>query len=229
MAKKYNTRSVVLAHHLIDHIETYLLQRERKNIVNRFGLPFLVVLRGLFFYRPLLDFSKHDIYSYHIFNKVSYYVDKSNFSNVYRRNFFRKKIEKLTLFEKYRLLTEIKVKNFERYEINKKVDFHFSLISENDKLLLSVFRTYPLLLQKLLVVKFLVVNFYEVSYRYKRKKIDEIVRMINKQKKETILVPLRFHYFLVIEPRYCYLSYVPKKENFSFQLASFKTFKFVKK
>lgn len=231
VAEKYNTRNVVLAHHLTDHIETYLLQKQRKNIVNHFGLPFLTKLQGLFIFRPLLDFSKSDIYSYLAWHKISYFTDKSNFSVIYQRNFFRKRVEKLTIFEKYKLLTEIKTKNFERYEIRKKVNFYFSLASENEKLVLSVLKDYPLFLQKLLVVKFLVINFYEVSYGYKRKKIDEIIRIINysnHQKSNYVLVPLRLNYSLVIEPHYCYLSKVPARKEFCFQIENPKTFKFFK-
>lgn len=39
LADKYQTKYIVVAHHLNDHLETYLLQKKRKSLVEHWGLP----------------------------------------------------------------------------------------------------------------------------------------------------------------------------------------------
>jgi tRNA(Ile)-lysidine synthase len=39
LADKYQTKYIVVAHHLNDHLETYLLQKQRQSLVDYWGLP----------------------------------------------------------------------------------------------------------------------------------------------------------------------------------------------
>ena len=39
LAQKYQTKYIVVAHHFDDHLETYLLQKQRKSLVEYWGLP----------------------------------------------------------------------------------------------------------------------------------------------------------------------------------------------
>ena len=39
LADKYQTKYIVVAHHLDDHLETYLLQKQKKTLVEHWGLP----------------------------------------------------------------------------------------------------------------------------------------------------------------------------------------------
>ncbi len=140
VARKNKSNHVVLAHHSDDHIETYLLQKERKSLVNHWGLSAKVSWSGkkkerIWLMRPLLNTDKKKIYEYLQQKKITYSLDQSNFLPIYRRNIIRQKVNKLSNWEKMRLLEEIiaqnqnlsYTKNLLKELIKKAVKENFSL------------------------------------------------------------------------------------------------------
>ena len=54
--KKYSFDGLLVAHNEDDSIETYLLQKKRKNLVFHYGLADKNIIKGMTVLRPLLGF-----------------------------------------------------------------------------------------------------------------------------------------------------------------------------
>lgn len=114
LADKYQADTVMVGHHLQDHLETYLLQLGRKAIVDYYGLQTETNIQNIKVYRPLLKYHKSDLIEYCQNNNVPYNIDESNLSKDYQRNSLRiDKINKLNTKEIESLLLEISEKNKE--------------------------------------------------------------------------------------------------------------------
>ncbi|MDX2360981.1 MAG: tRNA lysidine(34) synthetase TilS [Crocinitomicaceae bacterium] len=80
---------LVLGHHADDQVETFFLNLARKSGV--MGLAAMPFEHGRLL-RPLLDFSKNEIYDYSKELGIEWREDQSNSSNTYRRNLLRNKL-----------------------------------------------------------------------------------------------------------------------------------------
>jgi len=121
LAQKYQTKYIVVGHHLDDHLETYLLQKKRKSFVEYWGLPLKAKQGKYWIIRPLLSLDKQQIYHYLTENKVNYAVDATNQLPIYQRNIIRQKLDSLNKEEKVFLEKEIRDKNRELKRIKKSV------------------------------------------------------------------------------------------------------------
>ena len=118
VAKKHGASSVLVAHQQDDVIETYLMQKNRKNLVKYWGIREKNTILGVEVIRPLLSYSKQELLEYDIKNKIPYSIDESNLTDHYSRNKVRHSIvEKLTEDERKMLILEIKnhQKNDEKF------------------------------------------------------------------------------------------------------------------
>jgi len=88
-AKKCNAEKIATAHNLSDNAETILLNFVKGTGIK--GLAGIPVSRKNII-RPILCLSSDEIRKYLNANKISYKVDKSNFSNDYERSFLRNEI-----------------------------------------------------------------------------------------------------------------------------------------
>ena len=86
---KVPNSKLVLAHHLNDQLETFLLQLLRNAGIA--GLSGMKPVNNKLL-RPLLNFKKEEIYSLAIERKISWREDKSNAKNDYNRNRLRNEI-----------------------------------------------------------------------------------------------------------------------------------------
>ncbi len=110
----YHFDSVLLAHHLDDLLETYLLQKMRNNLVIYYGLQEETYIKEIKIIRPLLTYEKKDLIEYCRVNKIPFSIDKTNLENNYLRNQIRHQIiEKMDRKEKELLLQEINDRNKE--------------------------------------------------------------------------------------------------------------------
>jgi tRNA(Ile)-lysidine synthase len=121
LAAKYQTKYIVIAHHQGDYLETYLLQKERKSLVDYWGLPIKAKLGKFWILRPLLSFDKNYICQYLLEKKITYANDFTNQLAIYQRNIIRQKLANLSEEEKKELKKEIDEKNQELKEVKKKV------------------------------------------------------------------------------------------------------------
>ena len=94
-AKKYNSKTVMLAHNKNDNIETLIYRIIKGTSIA--GLTSIPENRDIYF-RPFLSVEKKEILDF--LNKINqpYLIDSSNFDVVHKRNLIRKEI--LPLFEK---------------------------------------------------------------------------------------------------------------------------------
>lgn len=87
--EQYNCKYLVVAHHLNDSLETYILQKRRNNIVKHYGLDYKTKLLNMDVIRPLVNVKKEEILKYCLDNNINYSIDKSNYDNKYARNKIR--------------------------------------------------------------------------------------------------------------------------------------------
>lgn len=106
--------ALLVAHNQDDLIETYLMQKHRKNLVIFYGIQRDVSLFGMRVVRPLLAFPKDSLKQYCDDNKVPYSIDKTNLLPIYTRNKIRLDVvSKMDDEEKELVIKEIKCKNDE--------------------------------------------------------------------------------------------------------------------
>lgn len=119
---QYHGEAVLLAHHLDDHLETYMMQKQRNSHGEYYGIKDDTYLYGCRIIRPLMRYTKQDLLAYCIEHHVSYGFDESNFSNDYTRNRIRHTyIDHMTRNEKEQLAKEIQLKNEQLESCMKKV------------------------------------------------------------------------------------------------------------
>ena len=115
--------ALLVAHQQDDHLETYLLQKERKNLVNYFGIAPETTINGMRVLRPLLNLTKVDTKNICDSNNIPYAIDKTNLLPIFKRNKIRLQvINKLLPRTRDALLEEIKHKNIELKTLLEKVD-----------------------------------------------------------------------------------------------------------
>lgn len=175
-AQEYQTQYVLLAHHLDDQIETFLMRLMRGATLS--GLGCMQAKHGLYL-RPLLNATKADIYHYLAQNNLSYRIDSTNNSDKYLRN----RIRKLTP-----LLSEVDVRfqsNFARTlnKIQEANTFIAGLakqelekVTENKKLNLDKFWQLEPFLQKQVLLEWLYQK--QVSFLQSEKFVLEILRFL---------------------------------------------------
>ena len=112
--KQNGLDGLVVGHHQDDHLETYLLQKQRNSIVNCFGLNEKTMIFDVDVYRPLLNYSKKELLECCEKNSIPFSIDKTNLENHYSRNIIRHNVvEKMSKEEREKLLKEIDSKNNE--------------------------------------------------------------------------------------------------------------------
>ena len=115
--------ALLVAHQQDDHIETYLLQKDRKNLPNYFGIAPETEIMGMKVLRPLLNLTKKDTQQICDRDSIPYAIDKTNLLPMFKRNKIRMGIiNKLLPRTRAALLEEIKQKNKELEALFTKLD-----------------------------------------------------------------------------------------------------------
>lgn len=119
VCEKENAAGVLVAHQQDDVIETYLMQKKRRNLVKKYGISRENTIFGVKVIRPLLAYSKQQLREYDEENNVPFSIDESNLTDHYTRNKIRHSIvEKLTKEEREEILKELSEKR-ENKQVNK--------------------------------------------------------------------------------------------------------------
>lgn len=119
LVDEHGCEGVLVAHQLDDLIETYLIQKERKQIPVTYGLERETLINNLRIVRPLLSISKQDCRMYCLNHHVPFGDDESNFTDDYLRNRLRHQIvEKMSLDEKHEMAKMIHDKNEEKRNVD---------------------------------------------------------------------------------------------------------------
>ena len=121
LLEKYHGEAVLLAHHLDDHLETYLMQKRRHSEGTVWGIQMCTIIKGCHIIRPLLHMTKQDVMEYCERYQVPYGIDETNLSDDYTRNRIRHQvIEKMSYQEKLNLNEQIRQENIKKEETNRK-------------------------------------------------------------------------------------------------------------
>ncbi|WP_026389426.1 tRNA lysidine(34) synthetase TilS [[Acholeplasma] multilocale] len=121
IANKYNLKTLVVGHNQNDVIETYLMQKQRNNNVDFFGISRFSSYKTLNIIRPMLDVKKSEVIKYLVEKNIPYAIDSTNFDQKYLRNKFRANLDEKD-FEKY--LKEINIDNENLDQIKNLVNFY---------------------------------------------------------------------------------------------------------
>ncbi|RHZ36512.1 tRNA lysidine(34) synthetase TilS [endosymbiont GvMRE of Glomus versiforme] len=144
LAQQKQTKYIIVAHHLDDHLETYLLQKEKKTLVENWGLapkiPWQNKKKSIYILRPLLSLSKEQICQYLHQNNIPYIIDKTNYLPIYQRNITRQKLIDFPL-KKKELLKEIQLKNQELQKTKLLLKKQIKEVIFNSSLNLEIWQT----------------------------------------------------------------------------------------
>jgi tRNA(Ile)-lysidine synthase len=88
--KEHNYQNLITAHQLNDKLEWFMMQLSKgAGLVELIGFNEFEQKDTYKIYKPLLNITKDELEIYLQKNKHKYFVDKSNFDEKYKRNFFR--------------------------------------------------------------------------------------------------------------------------------------------
>ena len=118
LVKQKGFDALLVAHQEDDLIETYLMQKQRKNLVNYFGIKEISYFTDVEIIRPLLKYRKGELMMYCKMFNVPYAIDKTNLEDHFLRNKIRHQVvEKMTNEERKEILKEIDKDNQELHKI----------------------------------------------------------------------------------------------------------------
>ena len=118
IVKEKGFDALLVAHQEDDLIETYLMQKRRKNLVNYFGIREISYFTDVEIIRPLLKYRKGELMMYYKMFNVPYAIDKTNLEDHFLRNQIRHQVvEKMTNEERKEILKEIDDDNKELAKI----------------------------------------------------------------------------------------------------------------
>lgn len=138
--KIHPNKFILTAHHKNDDIETMILQINRNNIVDYYGLKEKNDIFGVTVIRPILNYTKLEIIEYLTKNNISFYDDPTNYKQERQRNILRANLKnidynhyknlKISLNQKVKE-EKNKIKNIANGKyISKKI---YSTLSDNEK------------------------------------------------------------------------------------------------
>lgn len=138
--KIHPNKFILTAHHKNDDIETMILQINRNNIVDYYGLKEKNDIFGVTVIRPILNYTKLEIIEYLTKNNIYFYDDPTNYEQERQRNILRANLKnidynhyknlKISLNQKVKEEKD-KIKNIANGKyISKKI---YSTLSDNEK------------------------------------------------------------------------------------------------
>jgi len=176
VVQNYHAKYIMLAHHLDDQIETFLIRLIRGTSLSGLGCmqehnePYL---------RPLLNFTKDQILNYLTQHNLNYVIDQTNDSPVYLRNRIRKLVPELEnidpRFKNNFASSLTKIQEANSF-INKLVLEKLNQININHNLELNLFKSLDFFLQKEILLHWLYAH--QVKFAISESLIDEILRFL---------------------------------------------------
>ncbi len=203
IAQEKNAK-ILTAHNLNDHVETFLLQKQRNNIVSYWGISEKVInnKENIEVIRPMLSIKKSTILKWLADNKINYASDYTNNLDIYKRNVIRKQLhdEQLDSFIKI-----IKFQNNQLLKEEKKLKKYYNIIVDEKNIIHLKF-LYELKIeeQKKVIYQFFVNNNMPYLLNKKRKITEELLKQLH-SKKPNIFFELSKNIFFIKEYNIAYL------------------------
>ncbi len=181
VANEYDLNDLLLAHHLDDHIETCLMQYNKKSLTTFYGIRQNNIVNCLKVFRPLLNKRKKELIDYCNQNNIKYVIDSTNNDLRFERNKIRFQLSKLTDQEFKQLVNKFKQLNQDLNDLDQATNAKYAVWTNKQ------FNTCYLLnqepqLQIHLVYRFLI-NF--IPLRITKNKINSIIKFIASNKSNT--------------------------------------------
>ncbi|MFJ1521913.1 tRNA lysidine(34) synthetase TilS [Spiroplasma sp. ald] len=199
ISEKYCCQGVLIAHNLTDHIETYILQKQRNGIVEYYGLNKTSYYYSQLFNKKLkilrimLEISREEIIEYLFHQQINYAIDSTNILAIYNRNIIRNEIQDINLQD---MLLEIEEKNKENEQL-KLVAKNY-LIENFGQINVTSFNALNnIQLQKIIIFNYFKINKVVYLIRNKKRKfLDEIIKEL-KSLKPNIILKINSRYSLI--------------------------------
>ena len=164
MYNKYDAKALIVAHHLDDSLETYLMQKERKSIVRHYGIAFESFIMNMKVLRPLLCYRKKELLEYCDSNNVPYSVDYTNNIPKYQRNKIRLDvINQLSDEGLNKLVEEMNINEQENVKLFNNIEKYFNKCVSNNRLDIEKFSLIDENYQSLVLYMFLEDKIYRSS------------------------------------------------------------------
>lgn len=214
--EKYNSKVLFTAHHGNDNVETFFIKIIRQSPLQSFELikPETLLNNKYYCYRPLLSFSKDEIYNYAKENNLIYYEDESNSSDDYLRNQIRHNlVNNLNLLDKD-VITKIN-------SFASKVSEVVSLVNNTCDEFINNYITYNNDIIKFSSNDFNSLNKYikeEVLFKINKdillskNQVNEILKIVD-SKKANIISVINTNPYLLVEKRYDDILLIKKEKD----------------
>lgn len=218
--KKYSSKYLLTAHHGDDLIETILMRIVRGSTLKGYGgFQLESNYSDYTILRPLILVTKEDILTYLDSNHLDYVLDKSNESDHYTRNRYRKYIlpalkkENKSVHLKFKMFSEL-LFEYDHYVESIAID-HMKKIFLNHRLLINDFLKLDNIIQKKILNIILNDIYLEKISSITTIHIDNILNFI-KNKKDSGRIDLPNNIFILKE--YGYIEFVPKVDKIDFKV-----------
>ncbi|WP_434324584.1 tRNA lysidine(34) synthetase TilS [Mycoplasma capricolum] len=192
IAKKYQIYNLLVAHNFNDLIETYLLQLQRNNLVDYYGLKTVSHYKDLVVCRPLLDIKKSEILDYLKTNQISYAIDSTNTDIKYQRNKIRSIIDESIFID---IKNQIDIDNKKLETIKKIVNNYLEHNLTNKELILNkeLFLLESNIIKRIIYKYFKLINKEKLLINRSNKTISEVAKRLVESNKSFWKINLNDH------------------------------------
>ena len=197
IADKYKTNIILTAHHGDDLIETILMRLTRGSTLSGYGgFKIKNHIDGYVFMKPLIFYTKADLLKYNKKNNIPYAVDKTNLTDKYQRNRFRKQVLPFLKRENKNVNEKFLEYSKEIYEaegyLSKVILDAYNKTYKDNSLQLVEFKKLDDYIQKG-VLKIVFKSIYgDDINKISRKHIEKIVELIKKNSSFSYYLPKGF-------------------------------------
>ena len=185
--KKYNSKTLLLAHHGDDLIETVLMKIVRgSNLEGYAGIKLFSKQKNYTIVRPFLYITKDDILKYNKENNLKYYIDKTNNDSTYTRNRYRENF--LPLLKKEDKLVHLKFLKYsntlqEYYNYVEEISKEkINTIYKNNTIDIDKFNKEHPFIKKNIIFHILSKLYHDKNNIIKNKHIEDIIKLYNSNK-----------------------------------------------
>lgn len=175
LVEEHHAFGVLLAHHADDHIETYLMQKERGSKPSYYGIKEQNNIQNMLIYRPLLSYTKEDILQYCNKEQIRFFEDESNKDISYTRNRIRMQmVNTLSREEKDQYIKEIEKTNHKNNIFYEKVKDYVD--SYPNEIIVETFKKIPEQYHEAIIRLWIVDR--NKKYSMSKKQSEEILALI---------------------------------------------------
>ena len=187
LLKKYDSNTLLTAHHGDDLVETILMRLTRGSSIDGYvGFKKITKRDNYNILRPLIYYTKEEIMNYLVENNIDYRIDKTNSSKKYTRNRYRLDIlpalknENKNVNLKYLQFSEMLEEN--NNFVNKFVDKKYEELVFNNIIDLGLLLKEDNYIIKKILYKYLYNVYFNNIYLIESKHINDIMNMVKSNK-----------------------------------------------